>query len=289
MLAYVAILITITLFSTIEVAIKFMGGNIDSLFLAFLRFFLSGLFILGLGIKDIKKIKIKDLIKMIGLGILGVSISLGAFHLSLHKLDASVGAVIFSMNPIFSSLLASFVLEEKLNKYKITGIFLGFVGAYIISFGFTGINLESIEGPILMLISSITFGSYIVLAKKQIQKYGVFLVNGIVFLSGSLLYLPFIKNYEISNFNYTIKIIVYLVFGATALAYLLYFYGLKRVSIVGGTSMFYLKPILASFLAFTVLGEKLEINFYVGLSVIFMALTLTIYKPAKKGVETKRR
>ncbi|OQY10203.1 MAG: hypothetical protein B6I28_01535 [Fusobacteriia bacterium 4572_132] len=288
MLAYIAILTTITLFSTIEVAIKFMGGNIDSLFLAFLRFFLSGIFILLLGIKDMKRLEIKDLFKMIGLGILGVSVSLGAFHISLHYLDASVGAVIFSMNPIFSALLASFILKEKLSEIKIIGIFLGFIGAYIISFGFSGINLKSIEGPILMLISSITFGSYIVLAKKQIQKYGIFLVNGIVFLSGSLLYLPFIKNYEISNFNYTIKIIIYLVFGATTLAYLLYFYGLKRVSIVGGTSMFYLKPILASFLAFTVLGEKLKINFYVGLVVIFMALTLTIYKPAKKETKTKR-
>lgn len=47
-----AILGTIILFSTVEVATKLIAGKVDPIFLAFLRYFISGTIIMALGLKE---------------------------------------------------------------------------------------------------------------------------------------------------------------------------------------------------------------------------------------------
>jgi len=285
MYAYLAIFTTIALFSTIEVVIKLINNNIDLFLLAFVRFFVSGLILLCFGYvqqhKD-EKVKGITLFKIILLGVFGISIGLGSFHFSMEYIKASTGAVIFSMNPIFSAITAFVILNESLHFKNIFGMILGLIGVYILSFGFNAIDVSSLVGVGAMLLSAIVFGTYIVLSKKYIAKYGTFMVTGIGFASGALLFLPFVKSYRVENIAFTISILSYITILATTLAYALYFYGLKRVPVSVGASMFYLKPILASILAVCVLSEKLLYNFYIGLALILFGLLLTNSKKRVK-------
>lgn len=278
MLSYVLIFITIFLFSTIEVFSKIINGEIDPIYLAFLRFFISGTLILLFNIKKIKLIEKNDVIKLIVWGIIGVSLALSFFHLSLKTLEASQAAVIFSLNPLFSSIAAVFILKEKFKIKNIFGILFGIIGTYIMIFGFEKFILNEIYGVLLMFLSAILFGIYVVAAKSLSKKYGAIFTTGILFFIGSLFYIPFIKDYNIEGGAETYFIILYLILIATGLAYIFYFYGLRKVNVSAGTSMFFIKPVLASVFSVIFLKEKLYINFYIGVLLIMTALFISIKK-----------
>lgn len=283
---YAAIFITIILFSTVEVATKTIAFNIDPIYLAFLRYIISGVIIFLIGIKDIRKtkIKLKEIAGTIMTGIIGITIAIGLFHTSLLYIEAAKGAVIFSLNPVFSALFAYFLLKEKLNKSTLIGMAVGFTGVYIVSFGFEPLKFSSVKGPLLMLLSAIFFSCYIVLSKKYVKIYGKFTATGIIFISGAICYIPLIKSYEIAQFSKTFPIVIYLSIFATGVAYICYFYGLTHISIAAGSSMFYLKPIMATILAVLYLKENLNIEFYIGVAVIFTGLGIALFYEKIKNI-----
>ncbi len=258
-----------------------MASQIDPLFLGFLRFFISGLIFLSISFRDIKKVNRNDFFKLILAGFIGVTIGIGSFHIGLSYLEASKSAVIFSINPIFSSIYAFIFLKEKIKFKEAIGIILGFVGVYVVSFGFKVISFENILGPLLLLVSATGFGIYVAFAKPYLQKYGTFLATSIMFISGSIPYLFFIDSFKIQNFEKNIYLLSYLIFITSTLANFLYFYGLKKVPLSIGTSLFYLKPIIASIFSVIILKESLYWNFYIGLGIIFLGLFLIIFKKSK--------
>lgn len=289
MLPYISIFVTILLFSSIEVFSKMLTGSVDPFLIAFVRFFLSGIILVLLDIKRIKTIERRDWKNLLSLGLLGITIALGSFHLSITGLEASTGAVIFSMNPIFSSLFAVLFLKESFNLRKALGVLIGFLGVYIVIFGFNSIDLSNIVNILLMLVASIGFGVYIAGSKPFTAKYGTFLTTGIIFISGSIPYLFFIRSFDLNSFKSSIPILAYLSLITTGLAYSLYFYGLKRVQIVVGTSMFYLKPVLATIMAILFLKETPKYSFYIGVVIILFGMILTLTKLKMTQVLSKTK
>ncbi|MBD3317360.1 MAG: EamA family transporter [Chitinivibrionales bacterium] len=286
--SYGAILITIGLFSTIEVVTKHIAGNVDIWFLAFIRFFAAGLCLLYIGRQNLGNIRQRDFLSMLAIAIIGVPLAFGAFHLSLRTINASTGAVIFSLNPVFSTIAAIFLVGERLSVRGIVGLILGFGGVYLVSFGPETVKMSEAVGPLLMFVSAVAFGTYITAAKRYVALYGPFTVMGLLFTTGSPLFLPFIDGTIYGGLFPTALWIAYLTFAATGLAYVLYFYGLSRLSITAGTSVFYLKPVIASLLARVILDEKLPPHFLVGLAIILGSLSLTRKNlPRFKGAENK--
>lgn len=276
MIPYLSIFITILLFSSIEVFSKMLTGHIDPYFIAFLRFFVSGVILILIDLKRMWLVTKKDLAVMALLGVVGITIALGSFHLAITGLEASTAAVIFSMNPIFSSLFATFFLKEHINKNKVLGILVGFCGVYLVIFGFSTPEWGNIKNILLMFIAAVGFGLYIAASKPYVKRYGTFFTTGFIFISGALPYLLFINNYTIGNFSQSLPIITYLSLITTGLAYTLYFYGLKRVPVLVGSSMFYLKPVFATILAILLLGESPSVHFYIGVGIILSGMALTM-------------
>jgi drug/metabolite transporter (DMT)-like permease len=275
---YLAIVVTIVLYSTVEVVTKFVT-HVDPHLLAFLRFFPSGLVILLIGRRHFRHVTLRDLAALALLGLVGVTFTFAAYHtgLTLEHLKASTAATIFSVNPVFTSLAAVVLLGERMTPRMLGGVVLGVVGIYIVGFGFGPVPFETARGPLLMAAAQVTFGVYIAAGKKYVARYGPFFVNGVVFVTGSLLFLPMIGNWAAGMGSpATLLWVAYLSVMATGVAYVLYFYGLSGVPTAAGTSIFYLKPILASGLAVVVLNETLGPHFFVGLAVVFVSLTLTL-------------
>ncbi len=283
---YLSILITITLFSTVEVAVRLLGTAIDPMLLAFIRYFSSGLLFILISIPKIKEIKKKDFFKIFFLGFIGISIAISMFHFALIHISAAKGALIFSINPLFSSIYAWFLIKEELfNKIKALGIFVGFIGVYIASLNKSGLSSSgSFKGVFLMLVAAMFFGIYISMSKSLNKKYGAMPITALSFILGSIFFLPMVESWKIDYSATNILLIVYLSVIATGIAYICYFYGLKRVSISAGTSFFYLKPILASVFALYILpDEHLGINFFMGLAIVLLGLYISNKKMKVKS------
>jgi drug/metabolite transporter (DMT)-like permease len=276
---YVAIFVTICLYSTVEVVSRYIRGNVDSNFLACVRFLVPGVMMLCMSLRQFAKVKLTDFLILCLLGFVGITLTFSAYHHSLAMDDfkASTGAVIFSINPVFCAVAAWFLLKEKVTGLRVAGVVMGVVGVYVVSFGFYAIDFKTMTAPALMFAAQICFAIYVTAAKRYVGRYGPLFVNGIIFVVGALLFIPLIQSTMVTEPAVTWWWIAYLTFFATGLGYFLYFYGLNKVPIAAGTSMFYLKPVFASVLAVLTLGETLERHFYIGLAIIFLSLTFTIF------------
>jgi drug/metabolite transporter (DMT)-like permease len=264
----IALLFGMFLFSTIEVASKLMqtGGGVAGQYpfwLACLRFIITGLVLTGPAVRQLRRrtdcFSWKDAAALAGLGCIGVSIMSSLFHLAITFLPANIAALIFSCNPVFVVLLAPLVLPEKITVRKLIAVCICLSGIAVLA-NDRGDRISG-TGVLLMLAAILVFSVYTILFKKMIPRYGALPITALGGLTGGLLILPValpVEGFAPAMYTPADWIgILYLGIPGTALAYLLYIYGIGHTEAGIGSMTFFLKPFLAALLAWWILGEHL--------------------------------
>ena len=120
-------------------------------------------------------------------------------------------------------------------------------------------------------------------------RFGAFAILSVAGLLGSALLLPWAWLVEgpprVTLRNVHWPGVLYLTVFATALAYALYFRGLHKTGAARGALVFFLKPILASGLAWFWLGERLTLHLIVGAIFVLTGLVLAL---APGGYRSRR-
>lgn len=280
---YLFVLITIILFSTLEVVSKTTAGVLDAFQCTFLRFLIGGivLFIILLFKKDIS-ISLKDVAILTGIGILNVGISMNALQFAVFRPGASaaLAAIIFSSNPIFVALFSAILEKERISLSKIIGLIIGLAGI-VVAFAdqLTGVGGD-ILGPLILLFSAVVYGLYTVLGRKTAMRLGSLKMNSYSFIFGSLAMLPFLLIFNKPTFVFSLSVlpqVLYLSIFVTGLAYVTYFAGLKLVGASTGSLTFFLKPILASVLAAIFLKETITIYLVFGTVLVLSGIAIVLY------------
>ena len=287
-----AMLLAITLFSTIEVVSKWMGGGVPPLRLAFLRFFITGLVLLVPAFNILRMrmepLRGRDMLVLSGLGVVGVALSIGLYHMAIRHLQANVAAIVFSANPVFVVLFSPWILKERVDARKVLGVMIGLSGIAVFAVEKGGLAIGTGKGILLMLGAEITFALYSVLSKKYMPRYGAIVITCFAGLIGSLILLPVSLALEGNPFvgmgPWIWCGVVYLAVGATAIAYVAYFYGLLNVGAARGSMFFFLKPVLASVFAWIVLGEPVTMQVAAGTLLILSSLFLVLLAGNRKPV-----
>jgi len=288
-LSYLYCLAAIVIWSSLEVTGKLVGAAIDPFTLTAWRFIIGGLILLPLAIRQNKDSGIhlnKSSILRIGsLGILNVCVSMLLLQLAIYYGKASLCANIISMNPLFVSIFAAMLIGEPLTKLKSISILCGTGGLCIIILGERNLFINPspylLWGILLAVLAAITFGLFTVLAKSSVLKHGNLVTNSISFLTGGLLLLlinilmkkPFIFSFNASN----VAFMAYLGVVITGVSYLLYFEGMKQISAAPASAFFFLKPALASLLAYIVLGETISRIQALGVLLIVLSLSAPFF------------
>lgn len=272
---YIFIFFGVAVFSSVEVAIKFIP-NTDPVLILFLRFLPGGLMLVALSPRKFALLNRRDFLGMAALGFVGVTITFALFNYGLLYMNASKATVVASMNPLFAAFTAVLFLGEKMTPQKLFALFFGIAGIYVVNFGFNGATLGTALGPSLMLASQVTFGAYIALMKPYVRKYGPLFSNGIVFVVGGILSVPLVRSWHMEMTPSSLTAMAHLTIVVTVLGYVLYFHGLKNVPVIAGSSMFFLKPIIGPTLAVILLGDKLRPSFFAGLVIVFSAVAIMI-------------
>ena len=284
---------TILLFGTIEVATKIVlretvsaAGAFtswDALLLAGFRYLIGGVFLIatapGSWWRTIRKMDFGDWVCLSLLGLGGVTIFTGLFHLSIRTIPAAQGAVIFSMTPIFVAGLAPALLKESLTLRKTLGILVGFAGVILLCRPGGDLSSATMVGPLLMVCASFFFALYTVLGKRVFGSSQGPLI-GTTFVLSSVVFMPLalsdkvhLPSLIVSNGSVFLSVL-YLGLAATGLGYLFYFKGLHRVGASKGATVFYIKPVFATLLAVLLLGETVSAAMIAGTVVILSGLFL---------------
>lgn len=271
---YLYIAATAFLFSTAEIASKFVAGRLDPLQLVLLRFLIGGLFLLPFALAEMKRRSLRfgwnDWLYFALTGFLGVTVSMSVFQLALVYADASVVAVIFSVNTVFTSLLAVWLLKERFTWKAAVALLLGLVGVGSMLFPFAG--GAGTLGIALSLLSAAVFSLYGVIGTKRVAKYGGFILNSFSFLVGVALLLPamlLMGRPIVAGLDWsTLPVVAYYGIFVTGLGYFCYLSAMKETSAIETSAVFFIKPALAPVLALVTLGEAITINKLMGIVLI---------------------
>jgi len=278
------------MWSSLELSGKLLAEQMTPYSITAWRFLIGGLVLLPFALRDVAKKEIKvnasSMLKLGLLGILNVVISMLLLQFAIQYGKASLTAVIVSMNPLFVSVFAHLILKERVNKHHVLSLVLGALGLIVIVLGEKDILQSTFQnlpfGIVFAILASITFALYTVLTKKAIASYGNLFTNSFTFLSGAVIltiinmFLKIDMSFELSLSN--VLIILYLGVFVSGIAYILYFNAMEALTAYKTSLYFFLKPALASILAYFFLKEMLSLVQIIGIIFVMLALSRGIWQ-----------
>jgi drug/metabolite transporter (DMT)-like permease len=290
------IILSATLFSTMEVALKIAGSDFDAFQLTFLRFLIGGLFLLPFAFKRIRRKNIqiqgKDYLYLLLLGTVCIPVSMVFFQLGVENANAATAAVIFCINPMFTMLFAHFITEEKLNRNKIWALLVGLAGIIFMIAPWNMAEGNTLIGTIYSTLAALLFGLYSALGRRTIHRLGGLPQTSLSFLLGSLVMVPILLVLDKPLFaGITAEnagMILYVGIMITGLGYLSYFMTMERADAATASIVFFIKPGLAPVIAMLVLREVLTFNSFLGILLVFVGSYINLREQRLKSIRKGR-
>ncbi|MEO6537126.1 MAG: DMT family transporter [Ferruginibacter sp.] len=197
----------------------------------------------------------------------GIAINQLLFIKGLSLTYSIHASLLMLTTPILITVIAAWVLKERLNSFKLAGLALGISGALVLILAKenSGKGADVLLGDIFIILNAVFYTIYFILVKPLMKEYPPVTVIRVIFTIGFFLMLPFCWNQfgEVPWKIYTgvdyLKLGL-VVIGGTFLAYLLNVYGLKILGASMAGTYIYSQPVFAAIIAMIVLGE--ELTFY---------------------------
>jgi drug/metabolite transporter (DMT)-like permease len=188
MLTEASLLLAVLFLGTNPVAVKLAVSEISPLPFVAIRFTLAGLVVLGLvfllGLDGPGR---GDLLRIAGVGLIGVGMNNVAFTFGVSLTTASDTALIYAAVPIWGILLGLALGLERPTLWGILGVALAFLGVGVVVFGgLGGGGGTSIVGDLLVVVATICWGSYAVLSLPLLRSYSPLVVAAYTMLFGGL-------------------------------------------------------------------------------------------------------
>ncbi len=240
--------------------------------LLFRSFFAVIFFVLFLIVKGqrIFAIERKDVVPFLILGLLNIPLNQYLFFVSIKMTTASNVALAYALSPIFILLISIYFLKEEITLRKTLGIVIAFVGISLILFE-RGLEFKSeyFIGNLVALLASLAWSVYSTYGKVLIIRYGSIYSTFIAMLFGFLLYLPisFFHN-DIANIPLIEPIhwlqIIYLAVFTSGIAYLIWYYAIKRLPASSVGVFNNLQPVFTTILAIIFLNQSISFIYIIG-------------------------
>lgn len=179
--------------------------------------------------------------------------------LSYGELTVTAGgaSLLIATAPIFTALLATVFLGERLRAVGWAGMGVSFCGVALISVGESG-GLGLAPGAFVILLAALAVSVYFVVQKPYLRRYRALDFTAYVVWAGTLfalIYSPGLIGEVASASAGTTISVLYLGVFPTAVAYVTYAYALSRLPASRASSFLYVSPVAAILIAYLWLGE----------------------------------
>lgn len=287
--AYFFVVITAFLFGSMEVSCKIGGADLDAFQLTFLRFAIGGLVLLPFAVMEMRRRGVRihggDVLRLAGVGALGIPVSMVLFQLSIMSSNASTVSVLICTSPFFVMLFAHLFTDEKLNRDKLIVLAIALVGILFMLRPWDVQEGNSMLGMVLMLLAAFFFGAYTVAGKTLAARMGLMAQTSFSFLIGSAILLVIILcmgRPVLTGVAEHLPIVLYVGVMVTGVGYFCYFKAIELSDAATGSFAFFLKPAIAPPLARIILKETILWNTLVGIGLILAASLLNILSQKKR-------
>ncbi|MCP4669691.1 MAG: DMT family transporter, partial [Desulfobacula sp.] len=253
---------------------------------AFLRFLIASCCLVFLTLKIegcLPKLKPDKIIIIFLLGLSGIFFYNLFFFSGLKYIQANQASLIIATNPIFITLCSAVFFKESLNLNKTIGLCLSVTGALIvISNGniFNILNLKLEKGELLIFGCVASWVIYSILGKRAMKDLSPIVSVCYSSIAGTiLLFFPALYKGVFSNMlSYNLiewASLFYLGFFGTAVGFLWYYAGIKKIGPMRAGVFINFVPISAIILSFLILKEPLTIPLIIGAVLVIAGVYLS--------------
>ena len=236
-----------------------------------------------------EKIEPKDFPRIAAAAFFGVALNMLTFFKGLSYTSPIMGAVLMCTTPMIVLVLSAILLRERLSSKKTIGLILGLIGtAVLILYGKSMHNAPKVSlGNLLVFINAVSYGFYLIIVKKLMNKYNAFTFVKWIYTFGLLMVFPFgwAEFQSIAwpfiplGIYYKIGFIV--VF-STFLTYLLNLISMRELKPTTVAVFIYLQPLFASVFAIGLGKDEISAVKGIAAVLIFTGVYLvTIVKDTK--------
>lgn len=243
--------------------------------LALIRFVIASVFLMLLACRfKIMRLKLRDIPLLASLGFFAVTLHHLCLNMGQLTVSAGAASVLTQSTPIFSAVIAYFVLKEKITLWRWGCILLGMLGAIIVVLGDHGIGQFS-PRSLLIFTAALSWSIYFVLQRKYSHQYTLLSMTCYVVWFGTLFLLGYADGlsdaFTQAPINVDIAVLILGIF-PSALAYLAWAYVLKYVDVSRASSTLYLIPPTAMLMAAVILKEQTSIMVMLGGAVVLISV-----------------
>ena len=232
-----------------------------------------------------EKIALNDFPRIIAAAFFGVAFNMLTFFKGLSLTSPISAAVIMVSTPMIVLTLSALIMKERMQKRMVFGIILGLIGtAFLILYGKSiGSATNAGLGNFLVLVNAISYGFYLIIVKKLMDKYNAFTFVKWIYLFGFIMVLPFgwsqfqTVNWNLVPMDICWKIGFVVVF-STFLTYLLNLLSMKELKPTTVAVFIYLQPVFATIFAISLGKDELSLVKIGSAVLIFVGVYLVTQK-----------
>lgn len=240
-----------------------------------------------------QKIDKKDWPRFVLCAIFGVAINQLTFFKGLSYTLPIHASLMMLTSPICVTIIAAFLIKEKVTWLKTLGLICGISGALLLvaisSHRQSAYASNIVLGDFLVFINGASYAFYLVIVKPLMKRYKPIVVIRYVFTIGFFFIIPFSFN-EVREVQWQLfgtadwMALAYVVLFTTFLAYFFNVFALHTLNASTVGSYMYLQPVFAALIAMLFLGELLTWVKVVSAILIFSGVYMVSYKPKQEVV-----
>ena len=221
---------------------------------------------------------------LLGIGALGLGISLGAQFVGTDLSTAVNGALVTSASPAFVVLFALVLLRERLTLWRLSTVALASVGVLVIlNPASAEFGSETFVGDVFLGIAAVTWGLYSVLVRRVSLRHELPALTVTVYalIGGLLLSIPAsaleLSQRPIGAIDGAVVLgVLYLGFVSTAFALLLWNRAFALAPATLASLCFFAQPLSGAMLAALILRQEMTAALWLGGGLIALALLLSL-------------
>lgn len=197
------------------------------------------------------------------------------------KISSSLASGINATTPVWTLIIGFFFFASPLKKQQWIGIFIGFIGIFVLSeIKLADVFSSNTLGVVLMLGAALCYGIGAQLSKRNLSQLSVLQISFFTLALStmiSFIVMISIAPDSLGRFNQLNLLFPFVGLGAfgSGIAYLLYYYLVKKGSPEFASLVTYIVPVSAIVWGAVVLKESIHLTMIVGLLIILLGVYIS--------------
>lgn len=226
---------------------------------ALFRFATASLVLAGYAVlKRMRLPLLRDIPHLVLAGTLGITVYHVALNFGEQTVTAGAASLLIASGPIFTVLMATVFLGERLTGWGWVGIVVAFSGVALITLGEAEGHLSLEPGALFILLSAVSTAAYFIVSKPLLRRYRPLEFTSYAIWLGTipmLVFAPSLLQQTVTAPASATWAVVYLGVFPAAIAYVLWSYALAKLPASIVSSFLYVSPVLAIGIAWLWIAE----------------------------------